>query len=211
MAETAVEYKLYHSITQTPLSAFVKAVCDNDLQALVIEGDVPDPILKAVFIDLKTSFSEALGGTEVSVSLNLFKRISLQTTKLIQVYTLLAILREVYVKEFATELNRLLVTVFEFDPANREQYFRFLDSCSTRAKRIEVDIELKMASYEEIQKGSGEGESVAPTHEYFQEWLNTLSEHNKYQIIAEQITVYQFCDKIKRFNSYIKMLQNRQK
>lgn len=204
MVETIAPYKVIDSLVALPLRAFIDCAVDGNLKVLILEGKVPDDILHAAWSDLQESYTELLGGAEARLSLNLYKRIHKLSANLVQVHVLLQVLQDYYVKEFAAHLNNLLNTAFPFDVTNEEQYNQNLQSCITRSKKLEIDLELKKENWEQIQKGSDKaGEKV--TREYFIEVLVALTNHSKVPI-TDAISTYEYCHRIKQLNKYLEAL-----
>lgn len=201
------EYKLFNSLVELPLRKFIDCAVDGNLKVLVIEGEAPEEILSLAWSDLQRDYTELLGGADAQLSLNLYKRIHKLSANLVQVHALLQVLQDYYVKEFATQLNSLLNTTFLFDVTNEEEYNRNLQSCITRSKKLELDLEIKKNNWEEIQKGSeSQGEKV--TREYFVEVLVALTNHSKVPI-TDAISTYEYCHRIKQLNKYLEVLNSK--
>ena len=205
--QTSPLYSLFRSINSLPLKRFIVCAVRGKLKALIISGDVPEDALQDTWLDIQQQYAEALGDTETSLTLNLYKQIVKLATTLSQVHRCLDVLENVYVKQFADALNELLSTSFPFDVTKPDAYDANLKSCLTRSMNLELNMELKSASYEAM-KGKSEGKPL--TEEYFQDMLITLSDHAKYAV-TDEITVYQYTQRITRLNRYIEQLSSKKK
>jgi hypothetical protein len=120
-------------------------------------------------------------------------------------------MKEVYYVEFANRLNKLLTTNFKFDHTKPVLYFNELTRCINRSKGIKIDLDLKLKQFEVIQiQRKEQGDGKKPTREYYQAILITLSDHAKYQI-QDSITVYEFSERMRRFDAYCKQVEKMKK
>jgi hypothetical protein len=213
MVET-FSYLVYTSLAKLPLSVFIDCSVDADFRGLLIEGEAPDDVLQGVWDDIQQSYVEQMGGAEVELSLQLYKRIHKLSANLVQVHVLLDTLLYCfvnnvvdYVKQFSDQLNSLLNTAFPFDVTNRESYNKNLQSCLTRASKIEIDIELKQGAWEEIQKKEG-SETQQVTREYFIEILTQLGNHKSVPL-TDSISTYEFVYRIKLLNKELEKLNSK--
>jgi hypothetical protein len=184
----------YRSITTLPLTKFIDVAVDKNYAALVISG-FPDPQeLVKTWGEIQQQYADAIGDTEHSVYKMLFGEINLLLIKYQEIQLLVKTLRWFYYAPLAEQINDLLNTAFEFNPYDNEAYQKQLDICLNMSKAFKIDCDLKSIHFKSIQdKNTGGGY----TREYFQSILITLSDYAKYQI-EENITVFQFCERIKR-------------
>jgi hypothetical protein len=173
-------------------------VVDDNLYALVISGTPNDEELQAAWLQIQGEYADAISDSEHRMYVSLFKEITILATNLQLIEYAVEILEQVYSKELADRLNKLLNTSFQFDPADPVKYKATLKNCLMRSKSIKINLDLKQIQMQGMQDKMKEPGKKA-TREYFQSILITLSNHVKYQL-SESITVFEFCDRLKRYN-----------
>jgi hypothetical protein len=193
--------KYYQHITQLPLSKFIDALVDGNLQTLVIEGPVGESELAAAWMDLQQDYAAAIGDNEYKLYLSVYKEVFTLSIKIHQVYLLVDTLKKYYVKPFAVQLNKLLKTSFTFDHTQKEAYEQKLNGCLTRIKGSEITLAKKKIQLRALEEKMTTGEK--PSREYFINMLIALSDHAKIVLKAEDMTVYEYVQRIKRLNKHI--------
>jgi hypothetical protein len=197
----------YSSINKLPLTRFIDAIVDNNLSALIISGRPTDIELDLAWQDIQLEYSDALGDGEAKLQANLTRQISILQITLQQIEMLIEVLGEVYYEDFSVKLNGLLKTNFVFNPKEPETYSKNLKACFSRSRGIKIDLHIKQEQLKGIS-GKQTDSNFKYTREYFQSMLITISDHAKYQIM-DNITVFEFCNRIKRFNDYCEALTAR--
>lgn len=193
---------LYTHINKLPLSRFMDALCDEDLTALVIEGEATKEELEAAWSDLQQQYADALGDMEYRLYLSLFKEINKLSITIQQITLMVEYLRRYHVEVFVKKLNTLLGSKMVFDVTNEEQYERNLRSAESRRKGLEMQMELKTISFNRLQKKM-EARAQKPSREYFGSMLNLLEEHFGAKIDEHTITVFRYVDRVKRLSKQI--------
>ena len=198
-------WSLYQSITELPLSRWIDLTVDGYLKALIKEGTPPENELHRAENELRIQYADAIGDGEYRVYVGVIKELADMELVLSQVYSMVRVLTDVYVPLFADRLNRLLKTSFVFDINNPEAYDKLLSRCLNRSKIYKLRIDLKKIELEKLET-KYQGKSGKATREYYMGLLISLSDHAGYPI-TDNITVYEFCERIKRANK-INELQN---
>jgi len=199
--------KWYQHITELPLSKFIDVTVDDNLYALVITGQPSMEQLQLAWAQINQEYADVMGDNEHRMYISVYRDIKVLETTLKLIHWLVEQMREVYYVEFANRLNALLNTRFKFDHTRPEQYFNELTRCINRSKGYKIDLDLKLAQFEVIQKNRKEqGEGEKPSREYYQAILITLSDHVKYPV-GDSITVFEFCDRVRRFSDYCKQVE----
>ena len=219
--------KYHTTITTLPLSKFIDVVVDKNLLALVfsgspVEGDMN--LLNAAWAKINEEYADAIGDGEQQIYLQALKdvtslKINIQVARaLIEVLEKTAAMIvepdrmddvEAYIIKFQDRLNKLLDSNLKFDRNNRDDYLKALKGCTNRAKAFKIDLDLKNMHLEALEKTRNPDTGKADkafTRQYFQSILITISDHARYQI-GDDITVFQFCERIRRYNSYIEQMQ----
>lgn len=199
--------KYYKSINELPLSRFIDCLVDNNLFALIISGEPEKDLLEAVWEEILFDYNEAIGDNESKMYFQLFKEVHLLLITMKEIEMNIQILSFEYDKKYADNLNALLETDFAFDFSDQEKYHKELSRCKNRSKGIFIQYEIKNTQFEALKK-KNDNKDFKVNREYFQNILITLSDHAKYEI-KDNITVYQFCERIKRFGQFIKTIEKR--
>lgn len=201
--------KCYTSITELPLSKFIEVYVDNNLYALVIEGEADLEKLNEAWNVIVEQYNAALGDEEQKM----YQLLLADLTNLTIDYTIINELVQVlvlrYHKPFADEINSILRTSFAFNWDKPEQYREELKRCERRSNSIKTQIKLKQAEFDSIEKrvtDKNENPNSKPSREYFISVLINLSNHSKYQI-SENINVYEFCTRIRNLNEYLSSIK----
>jgi hypothetical protein len=189
-------YAFYQHIVDLPLNKFIEASTSGNLSALIISGTPPEEDLYNAWGTIMEEYSLAIGDHETRLRFNLYTEINKLQLKINQIALIVSILKNYYVPIFVTELNNLLVTTMVFDINKPDEYDKKLQLALNRSKGYKIQLDLKIDHYEALSKSEGSG---AVTKEYFQSVLITISNHAKY-LIPDTITVFEFCERIKRFN-----------
>lgn len=197
--------KWYQHITELPLNRFIDCLVDGNIYALVITGKPTDEELMTAWGNIQTEYADAIGNHEYRLYVNLFKEVTLLSVNLQLIMTAIEILEDVYSKELTGKLNKLLSSNITLDPADPEKYKSSLKRFDMRSKGLKIDLDLKQIQLKAMEaKINKPGDK--PTREYYHSVLITLSDHAKYQI-PDSITVFEFCDRMKRFVNYCEQAQ----
>lgn len=195
--------KLFNNIVDLPLSTYIECKVDRNLEALIITGEATKEELEFAWNEIEQEYADAVGDMEHFVYIKVLKEVTILSTDLKIIGSCIQLLSQCHVPRFGEELNKLLHTTFKFDPSNQEQYLRELQSCANRSKELKMRLKLKEIEFDAI-KEKHEGHSVEPTREYFHRILNQLEEHFHVPV-DPSITVYRFCDKLRRYNKYAEL------
>jgi hypothetical protein len=197
----ALKFQLYTSIHKLPLNLFIDVAVDHNLQALIISGE-PDTLqLIEAWEDIKQQYSDSIGDAVRDMEKSLLKSIVMMKVKVDSVNKCIAILEVFYVKQFADRLNSLLSTKFNFDVTKPAEYDELLNRCLKRTGGIKIEIALAEKRLEGMtQKKPSAGSEIS--REYFDKILVTLSDHAGHELNEETLTVFKFCERVKRFNKY---------
>jgi hypothetical protein len=195
--------KLYHSINQLPLSKFIELQVDDNLSALIISGLPTLLELQIAKAQIEAEYADAMGDHEHKLYLALYKDITFLSITLSQIEMLIECLHQIYYEPFVKKLNGLLFTNYVFDWSNPDAYHNLLKGCFNRSRGYKLDLDLKIMEFDAIRK---KNEGSAPTREYFQRILIIISDHAHYPI-QDSVTVFEFCERLKRWNAYCKMME----
>lgn len=191
--------RLYQRITELLLCNFIDCDVNGNLAGLIKEGLPTAEEIESAWLNVRSQFADAIGNNEYVLFRNTYKNIAVLEISLRAIASMVDILRVIYHPEIAKRLNNELGTKIIFDPTDPLKYQKTLDGCVTRSKSIKIKIDLLEIQQQGLNERHQEGGRT--TLEYYQSILITLSDHAKYPI-TDKITVFEFCDRIKRFNKF---------
>lgn len=190
----------YQHIAQLPLNRFIDVVVDSNIYALVITGSPTLNELHDAWQTISIEYADAIKDQESRLLFSTEKELNRLKLAYHVIIDALGVLKNYYTPQFANVVNELLRTSFKFDIRFPDDYDNDIKRAYNRSKGIKIDIDLKQMSYEAL-KEKILSSTKKPTREYFQAILITLSDFVKYEI-RDTITVFEFCDRIRRLNDY---------
>lgn len=197
--------KIYKDIYRLPLSRFVDAVVDGDLQALVISGEPTEAELLAALENILIEYNDAMAShtPKEMRKVGLIKSVTISEARAAAIDEMIKLLALYRVEKFVKEINRVLQCSLKFDAENPAEYDRDLKRAEMRLKglrlRANLDTEkLKHFATEEEKKGE-----VKADRQFFERVLINLADHAKIELSADRITVFQFAERVKRYTAYI--------
>jgi hypothetical protein len=207
--ESITQPVLYRSIHKLPFSVFVDAICDGELSGLLISGEATQQQLTAVWEDLLMEYQDVIGGDENEYINDLYKRAYKDEILFLHIDTILSVMQERYVPKFANYLRQFVAPDLKFDVTDPEGYERDLKRCTVRlpAKKLILQETLKELEDELNRRASGSTEK--PKRDYYTKVLINLSDHAGYAVKEHDITVYEFCERVRRLNAYIQKSQTK--
>jgi hypothetical protein len=191
----------YTSIHKLPLEKFIDVYIDGDLQALVIEGEPTDQQLQSAWEDILLQYSDAISSPQQEMYVKKCAQIQKKTLFYNIAVSLISILRTCFVQHFADRLNSMLTTSFKFDITCRETYLHELQRCENRLNGNKLRIDLLQDEIEGLTRNYA-GKLTQPTREDFQRTLITLSDHAGRDLDETTITVFAYCERLKRYNKW---------
>ncbi len=198
--------KYYSSIHQLPLNRFIDCMVDDNLHALVISGDPNMSLVAEAWNDIREQYSLCIGNSQVSNYVKRLNEINQLKANIDMIYELIQVLRHRYVKRFADRLNDLLFTEFVFDISNLTEYDKLLNGCYNRTAGLKMRLDMLIINFKAIQEAN-QVNYKKPTREYFLSMLVTLSDFAQF-MIPDTITVFEFCERIKRANEKNEIIKN---
>jgi hypothetical protein len=202
--------KYYTSIVDLPLNRFIDCLVDENLFALVITGEPSKTDLQSAWDGILIEYNDLLGDTENKMYFRLLREVHLLMCTIKQIELNVAILKLQYNKADADELNGLLNSNFPFDFSDTEKYYSDLDRCIRMGKGTYLKYQLKNNQLQALKEKNDKANSK-PTKEYFAGILISLTDHAGVKLNASEITVYEFCERVRRYTDYIKTIESRNK
>jgi hypothetical protein len=186
---------------------------NENIYALIVSGSPLKEELYKAWENICFGFEDAMGNNEHKFYLILFKEVSLLSVTYEQIQFLVNVLtilneKKCYSEFFYSELNKQLKTSFVFTRNDFAKNAENVKRCFNRSKGIKLQLDLKQDQLNALQLKQGDGKK--PTPEYYQSILISLSDHAKYPV-TDSITVFEFCERIRRFNQYYEQLKSKQR
>lgn len=194
-----ISSQFYRHIVDIPLNRFIDVTTTGLLYPLIISGKPSDAELHAAWDNIVDEYSQELGNGEQDLHVSLFKEIVKLQAAIEEIALCVGMLEKVYCGKLVSRINKILNTNFVFDVNNEEDYNRKLQSCLSRSKGFKIQLDLKLEQFEKI-KSKIENPGQLPAKSYYQSILITIRGSEGYFIKADEITVYEFCEMIKRHN-----------
>jgi hypothetical protein len=198
--------KWYQSISTLPLNRFIDVVVDGNIYALVIEGTPDVHHLHTAWADIQGEHADLIGDSESKLYLTLSKEIALLKITLTQIHGMIESLSNIFYQPHLDNLNLLLRTRYTLNPDKQEEYFKTLNSAVMRSKGIKIDLDLKLLQFKAIEE-KNKSTGTKYTREYFHSVLIALSNHAKFHLTADMITVYEFDTRLNDLVKYNKELE----
>ena len=208
--------KYYQFITDLPLRHFISCAVDGNLSALTIEGFPDESELIQAWVNIQQQYADAIGDLEQRLFWDLYKEVSQLHIDMVAVNTCCEQLSEwhnalcdlplsqpeqaailIYLSELKDSLNKTLNSTFELDPT-KESFHDEIKKALRKGKAFHLLYNIKNANLDEMKKKFEGGEK--PTKEYYMSILMTLSKNEGYKLTIDTETVFEFCERIRRFN-----------
>lgn len=166
--------------------------------AVVKSGNPPEHEILKAENELRIQYADAIGDAEYRMYVNTIKEVATLEMTLSQIYSLVKVLNDAYVPQFVTALNRLLQFQLVFDVTKPQEYDENLRRALRRSDGIKIRLHLKRGTLMKMEaKYSGSGKV---SREYYLGVLVSLSNDAGFRMNENDITVWEFCERIKRLN-----------
>ena len=162
-------------------------------------------ILKAE-ADLRVKYADAMGDAEYRDYCNTIREITRLEIELKQIHTIVGVLRDAYVPGLVTDLSRLMAQPINLRPGDTDRYDETLDKVLRRAKAKKMLKDLAEIKLHKLET-KYQGKTGQVTDEYFDGLLISLSDSVGFRL-DDSMSVWEFCDRIRRTNEKIKHFNN---
>jgi hypothetical protein len=188
---------IYRTCSDLPLIRFIRCICDDDLQQLVIEGDVTENELVEGWQAIYQEYIELSGTTANDFQATLAAEISQLFYRHTAITEAVGLSRQYRYDEVIDMLKKEGYN-FPFNHNEPESYHRDLDRVLNRSKTLLIQREQKEAQMAKLQEGQ-QGGKITRIH--FDNRLNALSIHYKHHINEHEISVSRY---VGLLNQYFK-------
>ena len=200
----SLQSNLYRTLSQLPMGRFLTALCDNDLQALVISGPATPGELRETWHALLNEYFELKNDIFKSEEFQLSKDITRLQNHLFLLQQCIDFLYTRHSASVAQSLNKLGYT---FRPATQEpeDYRPLLDTIVARSKTKYIQVKQLIARREKVRENT---KNVLPTREYFEQVIVNVESVQKTTYDLETITVSKFVQLEKRYAKYVQTVND---
>lgn len=176
--------------------------------AVVKSGNPPEHEILKAENELRVQYADAIGDAEYKMYVNAIKEVATLEMTLSQIHNLVRALYETYVPQFESALNKLMPgSRIILDITNPDKYDEQLMRAIRRSKGIKIRLDLKRATLTKMEEKYSSGGKVS--REYYMSILISLSNDAGFRLNENDITVWEFCERIKRFNRKTEMINAR--
>lgn len=195
--------KYHTSIDTLTLDKFIECDVDGNLNALTISGMPTSDELSMAWIDIQQEYIDALGSGEQTMHLELNRQCAQLAAEYELIDCAVKILGIARSDELVASVNEILHRSFAFDPSDMEQYKAELKLCMSLRKRMRIELHQKNDALQALQKAnSGEKQSKRSTRAGYTKILIVIGDYVGIQLRKNEMTTYEFCERIKQYNSY---------
>jgi hypothetical protein len=181
--------KLHDSCSTLLLSAYIQCQVTGDLSSLIIEGEPTKEQLQDAWRNICREFFDLSEDKQVSYEVNLLAQIEELNIKIITIQQIVEVLQGYEIPQLI-EILRSFGYNFPFNCDNEEQYLADLKRVLNRAKKLVIELNEKQSQLNTIQKSKEPSQEV--TIKYYDKILAILSQHMKYHMDENVITVSRY-------------------
>ena len=198
--------KLYRHLYAIPLENFIRCLCDNDLTALIIEGQATDDELSAVWSRLYDEYSDKMSDEDGSYLKSLVRDINMTETKVLVIGSLCRMLDYCYSFELHEELNKWTGMKQPLQPGDTEGNSKILLHIVGRASKWQMDAQNLRKEFGEMAENKSNVDGYS--RDYFDGWIVALSRHNKYHVNRYETMVSEFIIMVQDLKQAAKGMDN---
>jgi Zn-dependent M32 family carboxypeptidase len=183
---------LYTSCDDLPLNLFIRCVVDHDLQALIIYGDPSVEDVAEAWANIYAEYLDLNEDNEGKYLLNLQKEIWLLNQNIIEVKSVVQLLRLMYHEELVAILRyKNYDQALDFE--DRDAYVRDLMVIENSLAAEILQKEIKEQEVTDYVRSRG---NDTLERKYFNKMLIRISKHMGYGVKAKETTVTEFVNMI---------------
>lgn len=205
--EVILAPKYYSSCEDLPLNLYIRCQVDNDLTALVIEGNPEEAELLDAWGKITEEYYERADEALDTHSVGLYMEVQSLTIKIEVIQESISVLKKYYCPEL---IDILKGHGFEIKgDETSEEYISRLEKVSKRSKSLLLTLQDKFSQLERLKKSKKEGDKI--TRKYYGKLLAYLSKFVEYRIDKNVTTVNEFADILNMYivsSEQIKEMEN---
>lgn len=213
---TEKPYKTIQSIHKLKYCAFKQIMLESRYDLLAEDGEVTEEELHAVWDEVLSQYSEAMGADGDDVAYySSFKEYLLLKRKYEKTVDFIEMLSKVYVHEWMKQLLKLVGKTpkdYSIDPTDSVKYFELLKVCEERSTSLRINADIAEIGLEALaQKRKSKSEGNKPSYDSFARIENNLIIYFKVHIDFDAISLFKYCDFCRRYIEADKQMKQRQR
>lgn len=198
------QLSLYRGCSMLPMENFIQCLCDDNLKALVIEGDVSEQKLQERWVMILAEYYEIKGDTSDGMEQwQLSRDIMRLQNHLFLLEQCIEYLKVRWSDSIADSVNKL---GYPFKPKSNEEYFTELEAVVNKAKTKYIHLQQKL---KELEQQVSKLSDKKPSRDYFDNILIHIEEMQKVTYSMDTITVQKFVLLEKKYWQHVELLKVR--
>lgn len=195
---------IYLGCSNLPMENFLQCLCDENLQALIIEGDAKPWQLQEAWIIILAEYYELRGETsEGSETWQLSRDVMRLQNHLFLLEQCVEFLKGKWSDSIADSVNKLGYT---FRPASKDNYAEDLNRVVNKSKTRYIQLQQLIKQLSEQVKKIGDKK---PTRDYFDNMLIHIEEMQKVSYSMDTLPVQKFVLMEKKYWHQVELLKQR--
>lgn len=203
MPEVKKSYSMYRDLKSLMLDKFIDVLCNDNLEALIIEGNPPQHELKQVWETMHYKYIEIVGGDDVADRLKLVRDITILSCKVERIEALLEVLSVAPSEGLFEQLYNLDYNIPTL-PYN-EPNIKVLGKLITAQMKLDV-VKVKTL-IQQMEEGQKKGEGEKMTEESFYKLIIDVSEMFKITIKESETSALAFATYLNKYKLKAEQLQ----
>lgn len=205
--EMSIPVKLVTKLLDITVEDFIKCYFYNDLSKVIKSGIPSQEEVEEAWSFLKLEYCDSVGGAGYKVYASAFRCLIQLRSEKEELILLCELLRAVYYKPFALEVNEICGTDYEFNPENWENYLLEINKAEEHLRVLNLEITLKEVEFNIIEKDENLKQE---TEEDFYERIIDMSECFKIPGLTPKMSMFEYVTRTKRMEKIFEDLNQKQ-
>lgn len=188
------------------MDKFIDCLVSENYNSLIISGNPSKEQLDAAWNNIISEYAELIGSEHYETIIRLTKEINAAVFKFNRVSLYVFILGIMHSESIANHLRKMGYPG-NYNPSNQEMYKRDLETSLNKAKTLLAQAQQKQIQLNKLESSIEKGKI---DRRHFDEVIIALSDHKKYQVKEDQITVQKYCIMIKNMKRRIEILNKKE-
>lgn len=198
-------YSIYSSCYTCPLNVYIRVVCDNDFNALVISGNPTEDAIKEAAGKLFAEFSQLCGDSSASRHNTLLREIYMYRAQIVG-YSICA--RLMLMDDLECAVKNLNELGFRCKmPENEKEIESLGERLSSKIKEKTIRMKKAQKDFESL-KETKQGEK--PTRRYFVDQLIEISKWLGFRV-TDDITIAEYASYLNKMKEYVETIRLKMK
>jgi len=168
--------KIANNCTDANMDQFIKCICENDLNALVISGTPSPEEIAEAWTNIFYEYCDLVEATEAKYRSRLFSEIQILTKKLELAQGWLKILEIQFFPELVIALQKIGFE-YEFNPNDKHQFADDIASLKSEIFPLNLQLKVKKEEYRYLMKNQSTSENISK--EFFLKLIFNINRYTK--------------------------------